>query len=136
MTGATAPYAPSRRLVVVERVGGPGERVLGGGAPRLLELLVEDLPLILRLLHRAVELLVEHALLRADAVHELVEIPGRRLLLVHPDHGAGLGVDLEERLAAGTGDVEGLRHATIVAPRWPRDLKLKSLFIIVSYEYE
>src|SRR5262245_28976018 len=106
-------------LVVVEGVGRSGSRVGLSALARLLELLVEELPGVPGLLHGALELLVELALLAAHAAHEVVEVLRRGLLLVHPDDAARLGIDLQERLAAGAGDVERFRHVQIVA-RAPR----------------
>jgi hypothetical protein len=42
-----------------------------------------------------------HAALALDAVHQIVEVLGRGLLLVHPDDRARLRVDLQEGAAAG-----------------------------------
>src|SRR5262249_19457455 len=103
-------------LLVVERVRRPLVRVERRPLAGLLELLVEDLALVLVLVDGAGELLVEPALLGLDAVHEIVEVLRRRLLLVGPDDRAGLGVDLEQGLAAGTDDVERLGHGGIVLP--------------------
>src|SRR5207237_131713 len=65
------------------------------------------------------ELVLEHALLRLHARDELVEVLGRRLLLVRPHHGARLRVHLQQGAAAGTGDVQGLGHVPILRRHGP-----------------
>src|SRR6185503_17312443 len=97
-------------LLVVEGVRRPDVGIGVGPLARLLELLLEDLLLVLVLLHRALELLVQDAALALDPADQVVEVLGRGRLLVYPDDRARLGVHLEEGTATGTGDVHGLRH--------------------------
>src|SRR6185503_14921705 len=103
-------------LLVVEGVRRADVRIGVGALAGLLELLLEDLLLVLVLLDRALELLVQDAALALDAVHQIVEVLGRGLLLVHPDDRARLRVHLEQRSAARSGDVDGLGHGRILAP--------------------
>src|SRR5262249_16275563 len=91
-------------LLVGEGIRRAPGRIGRRPAAGLLELLLEDLLLVPVLLHRARELLVESALLGVDAVHEVVEVLGRRLLLVGPHHRSRLRVHLQQGTAAGTSD--------------------------------
>jgi hypothetical protein len=93
-------------------VGGLRRGVGLGALAGLLELLLQDLARVLRVLDRAGELFVEDSLLRLHAVDEVVEVLGRCLLLVGPHHRARLRVHLQERLAARAGHVERFGHGS------------------------